>query len=62
MSETPPKGPIGWMASHGVAPNILMLVLLLGGLFMYFQMKKEVFPNFAPDTVTVIVPFPGAGP
>jgi len=62
MSDTTNKGPIAWMASHGVAPNILMLLFIAGGVFMYFQMKKEVFPDFAPDRVTVIVPFPGAGP
>lgn len=56
------KGPIAWMAGHGVAPNILMAVLILGGLFMTTQVKQEVFPDFSPDTVTVSVPFPGASP
>ena len=62
MSERGAKGPIAWMASHGVAPNILMLVFIVGGLFMTTQIKQEVFPSFTPDTVTVMVPFPGASP
>jgi len=28
------SGPIAWMARHSVAPNLLMLVLILGGIFM----------------------------
>lgn len=56
------RGPIAWMARHGVAPNILMVFLVIGGLFMTTQVKQEIFPNFDPDTVTIIVPFPGASP
>lgn len=56
------RGPIAWMARHSVAPNILMAVFILGGLFMSTQIKQEVFPNFDLDTVTIIVPFPGASP
>ena len=55
-------GPLGWMASHRVAPNILMAVFLIGGLYMTTQIKQEVFPDFTPDSVTVLVPFPGASP
>ena len=56
------RGPIAWMARHGVAPNILMVFLVIGGLFMTTQVKQEIFPNFDPDTVTIIAPFPGASP
>ena len=28
------RGPIAWMTRHGVAPNLLMAVLLIGGLLM----------------------------
>ncbi len=62
MSDSTGKGPIAWMAAHGVAPNILMVVFILGGLFMTTQIKQEVFPDFTPDMITVIVPFPGASP
>ncbi len=55
-------GPIAWMARHGVAPNILMAVFIMGGLFMTTKIKQEVFPNFDLDTVTIVVPFPGASP
>ena len=55
-------GPIAWMVHNRVAPNLLMLVLLIGGLFMANQIKKEVFPDFALDQVRVSVAYPGASP
>lgn len=55
-------GPIAWMVEHKVAANLLMLVLILGGWFMSGQIKKEVFPEFEIDMVTVSVALPGASP
>jgi len=40
------KGVITWMAGHSVTANLLMLVLLVGGFFLGFRIKKEVFPYF----------------
>ncbi|MDR4496294.1 MAG: efflux RND transporter permease subunit [Nitrospirales bacterium] len=56
------SGPLAWMVQNRVTPNLLMLTLLLGGLFMASQIKQEVFPEFEEDTVTITVPFPGASP
>ena len=56
------RGPIAWMVHNRVAPNLLMLVLLIGGFFMAGQIKKEVFPDFALDEVRVSVVYPGASP
>jgi len=56
------RGPISWMTRHGVAPNLLMAVLLIGGLLMSMRVKQEVFPDFDLDLVTVTVPYPGASP
>ncbi|NNJ94977.1 MAG: efflux RND transporter permease subunit, partial [Halobacteria archaeon] len=50
------------MVHNRVAPNLLMLVLLIGGLFMAKEIKKEVFPDFALDEVRVTVAYPGASP
>ena len=62
-TETPVlHGPIAGMVHNRVAPNLLMLVLLIGGLFMATQIKKEVFPDFALDEVRVSVAYPGASP
>ncbi|BBO71511.1 multidrug resistance protein [Desulfosarcina alkanivorans] len=56
------KGPIAWMAGHSVAANLLMVVFLVGGLIYAGQIKKEVFPDFELDYVTISVPYPGASP
>ena len=63
MSEpTQPKGVIAWMAQHGVAANLLMALLLVGGLLGMSRLKQEVFPEFELDIVVVSVPYPGASP
>lgn len=56
------RGPLAWMARNGVAANLLMAVLLLGGIAMTFQIKQEVFPEFDLDLIAVGVPLPGASP
>ncbi|MBL1147559.1 MAG: efflux RND transporter permease subunit [Pseudomonadota bacterium] len=56
------NGPIKWMAAHPVAANLLMVICLLGGLFIFTQSTQEVFPEFALDTVTVRMSYPGASP
>ncbi|MBI9112605.1 efflux RND transporter permease subunit [Maridesulfovibrio ferrireducens] len=57
-----PTGPISWMAGNSVASNLLMIILLIGGLVMAFNIKQEVFPEFSTDTVTVSVSYHGASP
>ena len=56
------KGPIAWMAGHSVTANLIMLVFLVGGFFLGFLIKKEVFPDFELDQVQITVPYPGASP
>jgi multidrug efflux pump subunit AcrB len=56
------KGVLAWMARNGVAANLLMIVVLVGGIFGLVRTKQEVFPEFDLDLVTVAVPYPGASP
>ena len=56
------KGPIAWMAGNPVAANLLMFVLLFGGLVGMGRVTQEVFPSFQLDAVTVQVAYPGASP
>ena len=54
---------INWFARNGVAANLLMLIICVGGLgSMFFATKVELFPEFSMDTITVRVPFRGAAP
>ena len=55
-------GPIAWMARNPVAANLLMLVILAGGVLGALSVKQEVFPQFDLDIVRVSVPYPGASP
>jgi multidrug efflux pump subunit AcrB len=61
-STTNLKGPIAYMAQNHVAANILMLILIIGGLLISKNIKQEVFPEFDLDMVQVSVFYPGAAP
>lgn len=56
------RGPIAWMANNHVAANLLMLMLLLGGLFIFRIITQEVFPDMQANTVTISVAYRGASP
>ena len=50
-------GPIAWMARNSIAANLLMVLLLAGGVWMAFEVQKEVFPEFQLDMVQVTVSY-----
>lgn len=56
------RGPISWMAGRSVTANLLMLVLLIGGLVMGQNISKDVFPDFELDRVSISLIYPGASP
>ncbi|MDC6353295.1 MULTISPECIES: efflux RND transporter permease subunit [Robiginitalea] len=56
------EGAIGYMARNSIAANLLMIILLAGGIWTMFNIQKEVFPNFQLDFVNVDVAYPGASP
>jgi len=56
------RGPISWMVRNPVAANIVMVILLFGGLLQTLRIKQEFLPDMEFDVVTVTVPYPGASP
>ncbi|WP_423823015.1 efflux RND transporter permease subunit [Salinisphaera sp. SPP-AMP-43] len=56
------SGPLAWMVHNRVTPNLLMFVLLIGGLFCTSLIKQEVFPQFSVPYIQVSVSYPGATP
>jgi multidrug efflux pump subunit AcrB len=50
------------MAHNSIAANLLMVILLGGGLWSAVAIQKEVFPRFQLDIVEVSVGYPGAAP
>lgn len=55
-------GSIAWMACNPIAANLMMMLLLVGGIWTAFTMQKEVDPQFELDIVNVSVAYPGAAP
>ena len=55
-------GPIAWMAQHSIASNLLMILLIGGGIWSAFNVQKEVYPEFDLDIINVSVNYPGAAP
>ncbi|MEX0928118.1 MAG: efflux RND transporter permease subunit, partial [Balneolales bacterium] len=56
------SGLIAYMARNPVAANLLMFILIGGGIWTMFNMQKEVFPQYQLDIVEVRVVYPGAAP
>lgn len=56
------KGILAWFARNSVAANLLMWVLLIGGLFSTVLINKEVFPSFELNLLNISVAYPGAAP
>ena len=38
------KGPLAWMVDHGVAPNLMMALFIIGGLMASLAIKKRGLP------------------
>jgi multidrug efflux pump subunit AcrB len=56
------KGVIAWFARNSVAANLLMWVLILGGIYGAMTIQKQIFPNFELNVVQVRVQYLGAAP
>ena len=57
------NGAIAWFARNHVAANLLMVVIVCGGLFtMFNRIPLEVFPAFERDIINVSASYPGAAP
>ena len=58
----PLRGIVAWFVNNGVAANLLMAIIVVGGLMMLPGIKKEIFPEYSADIVTVSVEYRGAAP
>jgi multidrug efflux pump subunit AcrB len=52
---------LGIFANHRVAPNLLMVLMLLAGVVALRLLNVQFFPDFELDTVTVTTVWSGAG-
>jgi len=56
------SGLLGWFISNPIAANLLMVVLVIGGLYSIPGLDKQFFPTPVIDRVSISMPFPGASP
>jgi len=54
------SGLVGVFVRHPTAPNLLMAVLVLIGVFSLLKLNRQFFPTFDLPTIVVNVPWPGA--
>ena len=53
---------IASFTEHRLAANLLMLLMVLGGLYGLYNLNRQLFPNFDFDYITVAIPWRGASP
>lgn len=56
------NGPINWFIKNPVAANLLMFIIVIGGIVATANIDNEFYPDIQPSIVQVTVPYPGAGP
>ncbi|MDX1351719.1 MAG: efflux RND transporter permease subunit, partial [Thiomicrorhabdus sp.] len=54
------RGIIGVFARHKVAPNLLMLIMILSGIVALMKLNVQFFPTFELDYASVRIIWPGA--
>ncbi|MTH98137.1 efflux RND transporter permease subunit [Roseibium sp. RKSG952] len=53
---------LDYMVRHRTAANLLLAIMLLGGIAASLQIRTQYFPDFVREQVDVRVAWPGAGP
>jgi len=56
------KRAIAWMVDNPVSVNLLLAFLIGFGIFQMLTIKKEVFPEYSLDIISISVPYRGATP
>lgn len=54
------SGIIAWFTRNHVAANLLMLIVMIGGLFSVSLINKEIFPTFGTNKITISSQYTGA--
>ena len=62
MTTTDEKGLIAWFARNPVAANLIMVFILIGGLLTALTIRKQAFPQFESNWVSIQAVYPGAAP
>lgn len=60
--ETKQTGVLAWFAQNHVAANLLMLLIIVGGIISLMTNTVEMFPEMSVDMISIQVPYLGATP
>ncbi|MEO1028739.1 MAG: efflux RND transporter permease subunit [Pseudomonadota bacterium] len=55
-------GLFGWFIGNSVSANLLMILMVVGGLSAINSLRTETFPEIDPRQIVITVPYPGATP
>ncbi len=56
------KGLVAWFAANPVAANLLLVLIVLGGVVTLPGIRREILPEISADAISVTVEYPGAAP
>jgi len=56
------NGLIAYWARNPIAANMLMVAIVIGGIFGFFRVEREVFPSADFNGASISVAWPGAAP
>ena len=56
------RGVIAWFARNSVVANLMLFVIVAAGALTVGDLKKEIFPSFTLDSVSISVKYRGAAP
>jgi multidrug efflux pump subunit AcrB len=56
------SGIVALFATHPVAGNLLMMLMIVFGLFGLSNLNRQVLPDFNLDVINIVVAWPGASP
>ena len=56
------NGWVRWFIENPIAANLLMVLLIIGGMFGISALNKQFFPDIEINSVSVSLAYPGAGP
>ncbi len=62
MTQVREKGLIAWFARNPVAANLLMIIIIVGGILSAMSIRKQAFPQFESNWISVQAVYPGAAP
>ena len=51
-----------WSIKNNVTVNLIMIFIVMAGIFTVLKMRREMFPQFSLDMISISVAYPGSSP